>query len=110
MSVATATRIAQLNDDFRTGGPAPRWCLTPGIEAKGTAFVFAAVAGVRTFDTFAARNDPYGEHDFGSLDVMGEQVFWKIDCYDLTLRAGSPAPEDPEVTRRVLTIMLASEY
>jgi hypothetical protein len=90
MSVETVTRIAQLNDEFRTAGPAPGWFLTPGIEAKG--------------------NDPYGEHDFGSLDMMGERIFWKIDYYDLAFRAGSPAPDDPEVTRRVLTIMLASEY
>lgn len=110
MSVTTAQRIAQLNDEFRTGGPAPGWFLTSGIEAKGIAFVIAVVAGVRAFDTFVAGNDPYGEHDFGSIDVMGEQVFWKIDYYDLSLSAGSPDPGEPEVTRRILTIMLASEY
>jgi len=37
-------------------------------------------------------------------------VFWKIDAYDSELRFGSDDPADPAVTRRVLTIMLASEY
>jgi hypothetical protein len=37
-------------------------------------------------------------------------VFWKIDAYDRELRFGSEGPADPAVTRRVLTIMLASEY
>jgi len=37
-------------------------------------------------------------------------VFFKIDCYDLALSAHSPDAGDPNVTKRVITIMLASEY
>lgn len=37
-------------------------------------------------------------------------VFWKIDGYDCALRIGSEDFADPAVTRRVLTIILASEY
>jgi hypothetical protein len=37
-------------------------------------------------------------------------VFWKIDACDRDLRFGSEAPANPAVTRRVLTIVLASEY
>ena len=48
--------------------------------------------------------------DFGSLELDGKQLFWKIDCYDNKLKWGSPDPSDPAVTRRVLTILLADEY
>jgi hypothetical protein len=34
----------------------------------------------------------------------------KIDYYDRMLRDASPNPADPAVTRRVLTLMLASDY
>ena len=65
---------------------------------------------VRSFDAFGEDNDPHGEHDFGAFDLCGERLFWKIDYYDKDLSFGSPEPADPAVTRRVLTIMLASDY
>lgn len=65
---------------------------------------------VRKFDNFTADNDPYGEHDFGSVRFDGQTVFWKFDYYDVELRMASPDPTDPAVTVRVLTIMLGDEY
>ena len=55
-------------------------------------------------------NDPYGEHDFGLIEVAGHRVMFKIDYYDLSLCGHSADPADPLMTRRVLTIMLAGEY
>jgi ParB-like chromosome segregation protein Spo0J len=51
-----------------------------------------------------------GEHDFGKVVIDGQDFFWKIDYYDHTLCFGSENPVDPNVTTRVLTIMMASEY
>jgi hypothetical protein len=57
-----------------------------------------------------AFSTPYGEHDFGSFEIAGEKVFWKIDYYDLSLEFGSNDSADPAQTKRVLTILLAEEY
>jgi hypothetical protein len=65
---------------------------------------------VARFDAFSPDNDPYREHDFGSVQVGEQTVFFKIDVYDLDLRCHSLDAADPSVTARVLTIMLAEEY
>jgi hypothetical protein len=49
------------------------------------------------------------EHDFGSIEVAGETIFWKIDYHGSDMASGSEDPADPERTTRVLTIMLAEE-
>ena len=66
---------------------------------------------VRTFDDFNADCDPHGEHDFIALEVTdGRQVFAKFDYYNLDMTAGSEDPGCPEVTLRVLTLMMDFEY
>ena len=84
--------------------------MTIGVQEQGEAFIRKAFHAVRTFSAFSQDNDPWGEHDFGAIKIDGERVFWKIDCYDQTLTAGSPNPANDAVTHRVLTIMLANEY
>jgi uncharacterized protein DUF3768 len=50
------------------------------------------------------------EHDFGSFEVEGRTIFFKIDYYDKSMTYHSPDPSDPSVTERVITIMLVDEY
>ncbi|GLK65190.1 hypothetical protein GCM10017635_26640 [Paracoccus kondratievae] len=42
--------------------------------------------------------------------MCGTRVLWKIDLYDEKLEFGTRNPLDLTVTRRVLTMMLPSEY
>ncbi|WP_370276587.1 DUF3768 domain-containing protein [Roseovarius indicus] len=104
-------RVRDLNDEFRTRGLGRGTVLvTKGISALGPEFVAKAVSAVRRFDDFTEDNDPWGEHDFGAIDLDEQKIFWKIDPYDLDLQDQSPNPANPAVTHRVLTIILASEY
>lgn len=103
-----ATKIRTLNDLARTTFVGCRVMITQGVQClDDVAFVLDAV---RRYDSFSGNNDPYGEHDFGSFTFCGETIFWKFDYYDRTLTAGSEDLADPEVTTRVLTVMLANEY
>lgn len=119
--------VRRLNDAARerpgTGSIAN---VTSGFQALADADRFAALAAIVTFSKFDGDNDPYGEHDFGALyrlasgrwtqdrpedqAAITQTVFWKVDCYDNALTFGSEAPWDETQTKRVLTIMLASEY
>jgi hypothetical protein len=108
--MAPAERIRDLNDELRTTGIGGTTNLTRGMWANGSDFVAHAVSAVRAFNAFGEDNDPWQEHDCATLDVDGESIIFKTDYYDLNREYGSPDPADPNVTRRVLTIMLAEEY
>jgi len=84
--------------------------MTAGVNTKGPEFVSKALAKVIAFNDFNADNDPHREHDFGSFELEGEKLFWKIDYFDLAAEFGSEDPTDPKKTLRVLTVMLAEEY
>ena len=102
--------IRELNDDLRRTMIGGQVMITCGIEALGLMVVTSILHAVRQFDDFSCANDPFDEHDFGALTWQSHKVFWKIGYYDKQLEFGSPDPSDPEVTTRVITIMLASEY
>jgi len=108
--MAPAERIRALNDELRKTGVGGKIYLTRGMWALGSDFVEHAVSAVRAFNAWSEDNDPWQEHDCATLDVDGETVIFKIDYYDLNMEMLSPDPADPNVTRRVLTIMLAEEY
>ena len=99
-------RVRQLNDALRTTGTGGSVMVTAGVAALPAAEREAALVAVRGFTA----NDPCGEHDCASLQVGDHGIIWKIDYYDLHLAAHSTDPADPSQTRRVLTIMLSSDY
>lgn len=103
-----AEKIAALNDAARTTLTGCRVVITQGIATLGD--VGEIFARVCSFADFNERNDPHGEHDFGSFEFAGQLVFWKIDYFDLDLLMHSPAPSDSAVTTRVLTVTLGQEY
>lgn len=110
MNAKTET-IRRLNDEIRTGQSTDgRTVITSGVQALGTDALTRLHTAITQFDVFTEDNDPYGEHDFGSLDFEGNRIFWKIDYYSKSLEGGSEDPSNPDCTTRVLTIMLAEEY
>ena len=107
------SRIRALNDFLRKFPFAPavgRVLITPGVSGLPTRDREAVLRKVVQFDTFTEDNDPHGEHDFGAFDHAGVKYFWKIDYYDLAMQMHSPDPANPELTKRVLTVMRADEY
>lgn len=103
-------RIRALNDALRRDLSLGTAVITAGIAALGAEAVARIVKAIAVYDDFCNANDPYQEHDFGAFEAEGKTVFFKIDYYDLQLQAGSSNPSDPDVTRRVITIMFAEEY
>ncbi len=105
----TAHDIARDNDAFRlTGTGAGQTLFTVGASTP-TERQLLLQAAVRHFSTFTEDNDPYGEHDFGTLDLFGEKYFWKIDYYaSAECRLGGDPYTEP--VYRVLTVMRADEY
>ena len=111
-------QITALNDALRRACRGPVWpiwgqaVITNGISVLPRPTVEAIIKKVTDFDDFTEDNDPHGEHDFGSFELDGHKVFWKVDYYEARsgLTLGAEHPESIATTERVLTIMLADEY
>ena len=114
-------RVAELNDALRRSIHSPgrnQIVMTAGVAALiGDVALFRGfrrraeiIRIVRDYDSFTPDNDPIGEHDFGRFEFDDAILYWKIDYYDRALTYGSPDPTDPEVTTRVLTLLLTHEY
>jgi len=103
-------QIRALNDQLRQKLSTGLAVITVGVAALGPEAVDRIVKTISVYDDFCHANDPHQEHDFGAFEAEGETIFFKIDYYDNGLSCHSPDPADPSVTKRVITIMLASEY
>lgn len=106
----TAATIRAQNDAFRKNLSGGRILISTAAMDHMRGKIAGLILAIANFDTFNEDNDPYGEHDFGSLSYMGQPMFWKIDYYDLDMIYGSPDPANPDVTTRTLVVMLAWEY
>ncbi len=105
--------IRTLNDRMRRSlcSLTNEYCLfTPMVAALSDDERFDLMLEVQCFEDFNEDNDPHEEHDFGRIFLKGETYFWKIDYYDNDLKSLSPDASNPNRTKRVLTIMHASEY
>ena len=103
-------KIRELNDQLRTTCFGGRIILTSGVLAQGQETARQVLTLVKNYSDFSEDNDPYGEHDFGSITHNNIKYFWKIDYYDLEYKMHSPDATNPLVTNRVLTLFLAGEY
>ena len=103
--------IATLNDNFRKSFIGGQVLLTAGIAAMSSEDKTNIILMVQNFDNFTPDNDPYGEHDFFSIDYKCNKIFAKIDYYDrFNTHFASENPADISKTLRILTILLAEEY
>jgi Protein of unknown function (DUF3768) len=104
-------KIQKLNDNFRTTFAGGVVVATSGIKSLCSTLLFEILCDVKAFKNFTKSNDPYGEHDFGTINnPVAGKIFWKIDYYDLNMQYHSEDATDETKTTRVLTIMLAEEY
>ena len=115
----TSNLIAEQNDAFRKSiaqsqtapdTPKGKVVMTGGVAAQSPDFLLELTRAIVSFNAFTEEADPSGEHEMGVIEINGETVWFKIDLYDRNYEMGSPAPDDPEQTRRVLTMLFPSEY
>lgn len=104
MNQSVQSEIARKNDECRRTFD-PR--LVRVVMTQGVAYSqdqAAIIGAVQSFDKFNRNNDPYCEHDFGSVVVRDSTYFFKFDYYCDEYRCYQ------EDGNRVLTIMRADEY
>lgn len=99
-----ADKVRKLNDTARRTLTGCRVMVTRGVATLDC--VDAVLAAVRSYSTFNADNDPYGEHDFGSFAVAGERLFWKFDYYDSDMQMASLDPADDTIPVRPVSLPL----
>jgi len=84
--------------------------MTAAVKALPTEVRAAAIVAVQGHTAFTKDNDPYEEHDWARFELGGQNFVWAIDCYDEIRTYASKDPCDPDITTRVLTLMLAADY
>lgn len=121
--MSATQRIATANDAFRrnmfvkielgkTETQRPNGIITvsAGVHHLPPDDKARVLVAVKNFNDFNADNNPYGEREFGSIELAGiPPVFWRIAYYeDETMQFGAEAPEVQ--CFRLLSIYLAEEH
>ncbi len=118
-SPEAAAIIAVQNDAFRksiaqfaTGPDVPkgRVLMTHGLREQSEDFQRELITKTITFEAFDVDSDPYGWHEMGVIEVGETTIWFRIDLYDVNYEYGAGDPTDPDKTRRVMTLLLPSEY
>lgn len=108
--VPRAETIARLNDQLRKTGAGGTVMVTQNVR-NITGFDPAALAAtLATYQDFDPHGDPHGERDFGTMTLWGYDLIWKVDYYDKGVNYGSDDPANPEITHRVLNVLLATDW
>ena len=107
---ARRAKIRALNDALRTTFRGGLVMMTAGVAALEKQEQQAVFRKIQAFTAFDDDNDPWGEHDFISVEHEGQTFFAKISYYDRHLKAHSEDETDANKTCRVMTIMLAEEH
>jgi hypothetical protein len=116
-----ATLIAAHNDLFRQSRclATPADMILPGVvvmtqslAACAPEFIEHARIAIGEIDEFDPDNDPDGFHDFGSVEVDGQAVWFKIDMFEAGTgkMSGAETPDVAERTERVMTLMFPSDW
>jgi hypothetical protein len=106
-------KIQELNDkarNWQTSESNVQYLFTSMVDELPVENKLELLHLISDFNDFDEDNDPYGEHDFVSVEYNGETYFFKIDYYDLDMEHGSEDPADDSKTMRVCTLMHSSEY
>jgi hypothetical protein len=104
------SHVAEGNDTLRKTGAGGRIYMTDRVLALPDITRAEIMDRLERYDSFTLDNDPCGARDFGSFDLDCIEIVWTVQYYDPTFSHTSDDPSDPEITVRVLTIMLAEEY
>ena len=107
--------IAQLNDRARLGRDRKakigitRSCIAAFADPGSIEGILIQSALMKAFAK-ATFSEDSPERDFASIEFNGRKIWMKIDYYDNDMIYGSDDPTNPDVTIRLITIMLPEDY
>ena len=105
-SRSTATKIRELNDEFRKNGQPENIYLSLAVVQIKEPLFKQLLEKIKSFSNFTPKNDPDGDHRTGGFKIGMHNVEWVIDYYDLDEDDESPDPSNASVTTRIMNVVL----